>query len=161
MDKLPRRKSKPWQLSKWKESRKEFLSGKSCEWCGTGEQLVVHHPQAKYSLTDEQYESFEGAIALCKRCHFSLHKGLVLCEVCKKNYRRPDREMCWRCFTKPLPSKKVWELEYHPYKHPWCGKTFKIKGEDWKEEAEPQGCCIAHCEPNTCEIADQHWGYVV
>lgn len=159
---LPRRKSKPWQLSEWKQRRKEFLSGKSCAWCGSGEQLVVHHPQAKYSLTDEQYESFEGAIALCKRCHFSLHKGLVLCEVCKRNYRRPEREMCWRCFRKSLPQNKVWALEYHPYKHPWCGKTFKIKGEDWEIEAEPEMCCIEHCETNdinTCEIAKQHQGY--
>lgn len=152
-------KSKPWQLSKWRRARKEFLTGKSCEWCGSDKEMVIHHPQAKYSLTDEQYASFEGTIALCKRCHFSLHRGLVLCRVCQKNYHRTDRVKCWHCFKKSLPSKKAWELEYHPYEHPWCGKTFKIKGEWWEEEADPHMCCIDHCDvdPYSCEIAKKHW----
>jgi len=152
-------KSKPWQLSRWKEAREKFLKGKCCEWCSSEEKLVVHHPQARYSLSDEQYESLEGAIALCQRCHFSLHKGLVLCRVCKSNYHRSDREKCWHCFKKSLPSKKVWDLEDHPYKHPWCGKTFKIKGDDWEFEADPKSCCIEHCdvECNSCVIANEHW----
>jgi hypothetical protein len=150
-------KSKPWQLSKWRKDRKEFLKGKACEWCGSEKEMVIHHPQAKYSLTDEQYESFDGTKALCKRCHFALHKGLVLCKVCKKNYHEPEKEKCWDCFKKSLPPKKAWEIEYHLYKHLWCGKTFKIKGKNWEIESIPSMCCIEHCEPNGCEIAVKHW----
>jgi len=159
VDELPTGRSKPWQISGWKKARKEFLKGKSCERCGSEEKLVVHHPQARYSLSDEQYESLEGAVALCKRCHFSLHRGLVLCEVCRKNYRRSNREKCWRCFRKSLPPKKVWELEYHPYQHPWCGRTFKIKGKDMPEEANPHMCCLDVCELDafSCETAKEHW----
>lgn len=153
-------KSKPWQLSKWRKARQKFLTGKSCEWCGSREKLVVHHPQARYSLSDEQYGSLEGAITLCKRCHFSLHRGLVLCKVCKSNYHRPNREKCLHCFKESLSPQKVWTLEYHPYQHPWCGKTFRIKGENWQEEAEPQMCCIEQCEPNSCEIASRNWDEV-
>jgi hypothetical protein len=155
---LPRRKSKPWQLAEWKQRRKEFLKGKSCEWCGSVEKLLPHHPQAPYSLTDEQYKLLEGTTVLCRRCHLALRRGLVLCKLCKKNYHEPEREMCWNCHKKSLPPEKVWELEYHPYKHPWCGKTFEIKGKWWKIEAKPSMCCIEHCEDdvNTCDIAEQH-----
>lgn len=93
---------------------------------------------------------------LCKRCHFALHKGLVLGKVCKKNYHKPEREKCWNCFKKSLPPKKAWEMEYQLYKHPWRGKTFKIKGESLEIEASPPMCCIEHCEPNGCEIASKH-----
>jgi len=57
-----------------------------------------------------------------------------------------------------LPSQKAWELEYYPYEHPWCGRTFQIKGEWWDFEAEPNACCLEHCDkdPYLCEIAEKH-----
>lgn len=51
------------------------------------------------------------------------------------------------------------ERECVSYKHPWCGREFKIQRRFWEFEAYPQGCCIERCEKdvNNCEIAEKHW----
>ena len=98
--------SKPWQLSKWEKRRKEFIKGKTCEWCGSEETLAIHHPQERNSLTDAKYESFEGTMVLCKRCHFVLHKGMHLCPKCKKKYVKNRRfELCFGCYSKTKEGK--------------------------------------------------------
>jgi len=99
--------SKPWQLSRWEKRRKEFIKGKSCEWCGSRETLAIHHPQERNSLTEAKYLSFEGTIILCKRCHFALHKGMVLCKGCKKKYHDSVRyTMCFDCFSRTQDGKR-------------------------------------------------------
>jgi len=35
--------SKPWRTRAWKEKRLEFLEGKTCDWCGSRENLAIHH----------------------------------------------------------------------------------------------------------------------
>ncbi len=35
--------SKPWQTSDWRKKRREFLKDKACEWCGSNENLAIHH----------------------------------------------------------------------------------------------------------------------
>lgn len=45
----------------------------------------------------EYYMSLQDCIVLCKKCHFALHKGLVLCETCKKNYHFKRHASCWSC----------------------------------------------------------------
>jgi ribosomal protein S27AE len=113
----------------------------------------------KVSKSDVDYKSFKNVMILCKRCHLAYHKGMVLCKVCRENYHKPSFNMCWKCHKKTLPKERIWELELHPYKHPWCDKIFKIKGEWWNMEAEPQMCCIEHCseDANNCEIALKNW----
>ena len=37
--------SKPWQLSEWKRKRQELLKDKRCEYCGSTENLVIHHKE--------------------------------------------------------------------------------------------------------------------
>lgn len=110
----------------------------------------------------EEYMSFEDAVILCKRCHHASEKGLVLCQVCRERYHRPRNGKCWECFKKTEKgqelAKKLERLnELLPYSHPWCGKTFQIRREWWNEEADPQMCCIEHCDPNLCETASKHW----
>lgn len=90
-------RSKYWQLTEWRKRRKDFIKDKKCEWCGSTEKLCIHHPQARGSLSDEVYTSFEGCITLCKRCHFAFHKGLHLCPVCKKNYAKRGYSQCFGC----------------------------------------------------------------
>ena len=36
-----------WQSKEWKSKAAEFIKGKSCEWCGSTENLVPHHPRRK------------------------------------------------------------------------------------------------------------------
>jgi len=39
---------KPWQRKEWREKRREFLRGKSCEWCSSQKTLVIHHREHFY-----------------------------------------------------------------------------------------------------------------
>jgi hypothetical protein len=68
-------KRKIWSSSEWKKRRDEFIEGKCCEWCGSEDDLVIHHPQLPGSLTEEEYKSLEGAIVLCKKHHFLIHEN--------------------------------------------------------------------------------------
>lgn len=47
--------------------------------------------------SSEYYLSFEDCIVLCCRCHFSLHRGLILCKVCKQRYHSSHYQMCIDC----------------------------------------------------------------
>ncbi len=88
----------------WKEAKKAFIAGKTCEWCGTSEYLLVHHPYSS-SYAEGLYLQFDVAqcMVLCRRCHAALHHGLKLCPVCKENYAPNERETCWSCYVKAHP----------------------------------------------------------
>ena len=34
---------KPWALAAWRKQREKLLEGATCAWCGSAENLVVHH----------------------------------------------------------------------------------------------------------------------
>jgi hypothetical protein len=46
-----------------------------------------------------------------------------------------------------------------PYIHPWCNRTFQVRGEVWVTEANPRMCCIEQCreDPNKCDLALRNW----
>lgn len=92
---------KPWAKSSWRTKRAEFIKDKTCEWCSSSTNLVIHHPQKKNSLSDDEYTSFKGAMVLCKRCHGAWHKGYHLCPTCKTHYVRWSFPQCWECAGKP------------------------------------------------------------
>jgi hypothetical protein len=94
---------KPWLTKEWRAKRTEFLKGKSCQWCGSTKFLTVAHPIGR-SASYEEYLSFNGIMALCRRCHFAQHKGLHLCPNCKKKYVRNHFDVCFDCL--PLKRKK-------------------------------------------------------
>lgn len=105
-------KRKPWALHEWKERRSELVQGKSCEWCGSKENLVAHHPQRRNTLRNEAYMSLEGTMILCNRCHLALHRGMRLCPNCHKKYTR--HRLCVDCYSEihsSLESKELEELE--------------------------------------------------
>jgi len=45
----------------------------------------------------EYYMSLQDCMVLCKKCNFALHKGKVLCKVCKKRYHSKQYSTCWNC----------------------------------------------------------------
>jgi hypothetical protein len=95
--------NKIWATKEHKAKVKMFCGGKTCQWCGTDQDLLAHHPfieSYKGVYTDLE---LSGCIVLCKRCHFSLHKGYILCQVCKKYFHRPGAEMCKRCYLENHP----------------------------------------------------------
>jgi len=134
-------KSKIWQLSAWRKRRKEFITDKSCSMCGSKENLAIHHPQKKNSLTDLEYESFEGAIILCKRCHGAYHKGWVLCPICKKNYAKFFFKQCSECHKK---EKK--EQEKFDEKMDREEDELLVLTEDYDMRLEYCGNCEHHIE---------------
>jgi hypothetical protein len=104
--------SNTWQTKEWKEKAAEFVKSKTCEWCGSTENLVPHHPRKKGGYNREEYLSLEGCVALCGRCNYMESKGFKLCPYCKKQYYKPKRSrthMCWECFTKTSFGKSVKE----------------------------------------------------
>ena len=50
-----------------------------------------------------KYMSFENVQVICARCHFAIHKGMDLCPICKKNYKKIEYETCYHC----VPEKET------------------------------------------------------
>lgn len=48
------------------------------------------------------YEEMTGVVVVCKRCHYAHIRGLVLCEKCNENYRKPNYETCYQCHIKEI-----------------------------------------------------------
>ena len=202
--------AKPWTTPQWKKKRLEFIQGRTCEWCGSTENLAIHHnhhfkglneykklvtiiirrhfgagknqdekqnlmtyaqkkakmkylylcPKCGYqvyarktlhpkyrcktcrALTDSpimklnpkyqravrrifrktflqthkkevdkafkelkensnrDYLDFKDVEVLCRKCHYATEKGLVICEVCHKNYHQPKYKKCLACSQK-------------------------------------------------------------
>lgn len=86
-----------WTRKEWKLKREEFLKDKKCSMCGTSDNLVIHHPQKKNKLSDEQYMSLIDVKVSCKKCHWAIHNGLDLCPECRIKYKKIKYEMCFGC----------------------------------------------------------------
>lgn len=95
---------KIWQTPAWKKAVKEFIKGKTCQWCGSTIRLTAHHPY-RSSLDDDTYMNLylSGCIVLCNSCHYAVHHSLVLCPVCKKHYMRLGADQCYGCFILKHP----------------------------------------------------------
>lgn len=136
----------------YKRKSAKLKKGKVCEWCGSSENLYVHHPQDLFPIPEEtrkaiyaeaysefralfkqeqkesnreqfkleyrkyleengikakikteieestkRYVSLEGTVVICRRCHFAIHKGMDLCQVCKVKYKKKQYETCYNC----------------------------------------------------------------
>ena len=57
----------------------------------------------------EEYKSLKDCITLCNKCHFAIHKGMVLCEKCKKKYHKINYSTCWNC--KPTEEEEAEEIK--------------------------------------------------
>ena len=140
---------KPWQTKEWRASRDAFLKDKVCIQCGSTDKLTIHHPQPRNSISDEEYLSFRNCQVLCGRCHFALHRGMILCPKCRVAYRNPRFPTCAKC---------AGIQKYTPYEHPWCKRTFQIETKWWDIEASPHMCCIELCRKfYDCKIQEENW----
>ena len=100
-----RKKLKKVYASKeWKAKVKEYVSGKTCEWCDGKDRLLAHHPYLE-SYSDGTYTDLylSGCMVLCIRCHYALHKGLTLCSRCKSHYHIIGATVCKTCFNELHP----------------------------------------------------------
>ena len=163
--------SKPWQTKAWREKRKLFLEGKSCEWCGASERLVIHHltylnPDGS-SISSEQYLDWENneVVVLCRKCHTNYHKGKVKCKVCGEHWHDPKYKFCWNCYIETPQGQatvdRIVEEQYENQiieeKNPICGKSFEIARWRLEIHGDIPSICIIHCgEAHSCELF-QRW----
>jgi hypothetical protein len=163
--------SKPWQTKAWRDKRKGYLEDKKCEWCGTTERLVIHHPTYinpdGSSISPEQYMDWENTKVqvLCRKCHTNYHKGRIRCKVCKDHWHDPKYDSCWTCFIATpkgqATTDRIMEDKYEDRiikeTNPICGKTFEI--ENWRLERHgglPAFCYIICGDACSCNIF-QKW----
>ena len=98
------KKGKVYQSKEWKEKVKAFIAGKSCEWCGSTEKLLAHHPYR--DTPDAIYEDLylSGCIVLCNTCHFMFHRRhKKKCPICRENWMDLDVDRCYTCHLKAHP----------------------------------------------------------
>jgi hypothetical protein len=98
------------ELSKWRQSREyreesdRLIKGKTCIWCGTSSNLLIHHTDdTQYTTKDSYIAALKYGDVMCNRCHRAGHLGLVLCQTCREHYHRPQNECCSHCTD---PGKK-------------------------------------------------------
>jgi len=135
-------KKKIWQTKEWKEGVKNFVKGKSCEWCGTTEKLLPHHPYANTKDIDYLDLYLSSCIVLCNRCHFALHKGLILCSKCRTHYHRIGADVCYSCYLQSNPEllekieigKEKWKRVKKELSKQVRSKTYKPRS---KRQQEP------------------------
>lgn len=116
-------KRKPWQLSAWKRKRLELLKGACCEWCGSTENLVIHHKR--------------------QIIPYALHRALVtqqlLATKVKEGEFKPlKRKVCPGCgYASISKPRKTMKPKYKCYR---CGVEFnepawkptgRLSREDW------------------------------
>ena len=108
------KKSKVYASKGWKAQVKAFVTGKKCEWCGSTEKLLAHHPYR--DTPDGVYEDLylSGCIVLCNTCHFMFHRRHKRrCKVCGTGWHDLDVEMCYACYLQTVPglAEKVIEAK--------------------------------------------------
>ena len=96
--------NKIWKSKEWLVAKKKFLEkNPTCVWCGN-KSTVPHHPyQSSYGDSTYIDLYLSGAIAMCQRCHFSIHHNLMLCPECKQHYMRLGADCCYGCYILKHP----------------------------------------------------------
>jgi len=98
------KKSNTYQTKAWKDTVAAFVAGKKCEWCGSTENLLAHHPyrDTQDSIYQDLYLS--GCIVLCNTCHFMFHRRHKRkCPVCREYWTDLDVDRCYPCHLKANP----------------------------------------------------------
>ncbi len=93
--------------------------------------------------SNKYYLSFEDCVVLCNKCHFSLHRGLILCKSCKKHYHSSHYQMCSEC--DPNSARKQMNKLYEKVEvRVPCGEIITVEN----GELEIGGIfniCLDHC----------------
>lgn len=54
----------------------------------------------KKEKAEKEYYDFKDITVLCRRCHFAVEKGMILCKKCKEKYHKSRYIICRECFNK-------------------------------------------------------------
>ena len=147
------RKGKVYQSKEWKEKVVAFISGKSCEWCGSTEHLLAHHPYR--DTPDAIYEDLylSGCIVLCNTCHFMFHlRHKKRCPVCHENWMDLDVEMCYTCHLKAHPG--LWELTQEKAEQKEADRKARLRAASEKRRAtKARHPCKRHRVGGKCGLS--------
>ena len=55
---------------------------------------------------NKKYTDFEDIQVLCKKCHLAHHKGMDLCPVCKKKYKKKQYKTCYDCIPEDVKNRE-------------------------------------------------------
>lgn len=88
-----------YKSPEWKAFKEKCINdaGGKCSWCGSTEALAPHHMLEYSYKTEWDYLDPRNVVVLCKRCHFAVHHGKILCPKCRKNYMRYENNCCYSC----------------------------------------------------------------
>jgi hypothetical protein len=122
---------------------------------------IKEYLQTKRQKDFEKYMTLDNTMILCKKCHMAIGKGMVLCQVCKQGYHRPNFDRCFKCYSKTEKGQEYLnDNEMVDYTHPWCNRIFKIERMFLCFDGNPSGCCVRRCvdgQANSCKIAEEHF----
>jgi hypothetical protein len=105
---------KPWKSVEWRKKREEFLRGKSCVWCGSVEQLVIHHNKTFHGF--REYKRI-GKNLLAK--HFKNGKNKrELRQLLSQTEKQVTRKFCNACpqCGYSLQERKIKKPKYRCYR---------------------------------------------
>jgi hypothetical protein len=147
------KKSKVYTSKSWKDKVAEFVKGKSCEWCGSKEKLLAHHPYR--DTPDAIYEDLylSGCVVLCNTCHFMFHRRhKKKCPVCGERWMDLDVDMCYACHLKANPglAEKIQEREER--KEADRKQILKIRA-DMRKALKKKHPCTHHRIGGKCGIS--------
>jgi hypothetical protein len=108
--------AKPWATPQWKKKRLEFLQEKTCQWCGSNENLAIHHKHhfralneykklvtktiRKHFADGKNQDEKQRLMAQAQMRHKNKAKFLYLCPKCGfQVYARKTLHPKYRCKT--------------------------------------------------------------
>ena len=152
-----RRKHKAavYQSASWKKAKAEYVKGKVCEWCGSTENLLPHHPWK--NTPDDAYEDLylSECVAVCGKCHFMFERRhKIICPVCKENYMPvdPTIDRCWSCHLKQHP-EKVEKIRQHREHQDQVRKCAKEAAAAKRKALKAQHPCKHHRVGGKCGVS--------
>ena len=120
------KKGKVYQSKEWKAKVAGFVKGKTCDWCGSTENLLAHHPYRDTPDAIYQDLYLSGCIVLCNTCHFMFHRRHKRkCPVCKEHWMDLDVDMCYSCHLKANPGLAE-KIQEEKDKREW-DRTVRLK----------------------------------
>ena len=76
---------------------------------------TIKEYKKQVEILTKNYSDMTEVSVVCKRCHYAHNRGLILCEKCNQNYRKPKFETCYQCHIKEVEAndpiaKKIREI---------------------------------------------------
>ncbi|MDD4137944.1 MAG: hypothetical protein PHT99_08660 [Methanoregula sp.] len=146
-------KSKTYASKEWKARVSEFVKGKSCEWCGSTENLLAHHPYRDTPDAIYQDLYLSGCVVLCNTCHFMFHRRHKRkCPVCREHWMDLDVDRCYTCHLKETPG--LWEVTQEKAEQKELDRKARLRAiAEKRAAAKKKHPCISYLAGGRCKLS--------